>query len=74
MIVIVLLVIGGAAGGYFYITKAKNKKPTKNSGVDPDADYNEDDEDYLGTIPTDEEEDIDIPEIDDDEIEEDEEE
>lgn len=44
MIVIVLLVIGGAAGGYFYITKAKNKKPAKNSGVDPDADYNEDEE------------------------------
>ena len=38
------LVIGGAAGGYFYITKAKNKKPAKNSGVDPDADYNEDEE------------------------------
>ena len=44
MIVIVLLVLGGAAGGYFYITKAKNKKPAKNSGVDPDADYNEDEE------------------------------
>lgn len=27
-----------------YITKAKNKKPAKNSGVDPDADYNEDEE------------------------------
>lgn len=44
MIVIVLLVIGGAAGGYFYITKAKNKKPAKNSGVNPDIDYNEDEE------------------------------
>ena len=73
MIVIVLLVIGGAAGGYFYITKSKNKKSTKNSGVDPDADYNEDEEDYLGSIPEDED-DIEIPEIDDDEIEEDDEE
>ena len=73
MIVIVLLVIGGAAGGYFYITKAKNKKPARNSDVDPDADYNEDEEDYLGTIPMDEEEDIDIPEIYDEEIEEDDE-
>lgn len=50
------------------------KRDNIHSGVDPDAGYNEDDEDYLGTIPTDEEEDIDIPEIDDDEIEEDEEE
>ena len=71
MIVIVLLVIGGAAGGYFYITKAKNKKPAKNSDVDPDADYNEDEEDYLGSIPEDEDDDIEIPEIDgDDDIEE----
>ena len=66
MIVIVLLVIGGAAGGYFYITKAKNKKPAKNSGVDPDADYNEDEEDYLGSIPEDEDDDIEISEIDGD--------
>ena len=66
MFVIVLFVIGGAAGGYFYITKAKNKKPAKNSGVDPDADYNEDEEDYLGSIPEDEDDDIEIPEIDED--------
>ena len=26
------------------VVKAKNKKPAKNSGVDPDADYNEDEE------------------------------
>ena len=74
MFVIVLLVISGAAGGYFYITKAKNKKPAKNSGVDPDADYNEDEDDYLSSIPEDEDEDIEIPEIDDEEIEEDEDE
>lgn len=75
MFVIVLLVIGGAAGGYFYITKAKNKKPAKNSGVDPDADYNEDEDDYLSSIPEDEDEDIEIPEIDgDDDIEDEDEE
>lgn len=43
MFVIMLLAIGGAAGGYFYITKSKSKKPAK-SGVDPDMDYNEDEE------------------------------
>ena len=53
MIVIVLLVIGGAAGGYFFLTKAKNKKPV-NNGFDPDADYNEDEENYLDSIPDDE--------------------
>ena len=52
------------------VVKAKNKKPAKNSGVDPDADYNEDEEDYLGSIPEDEDDDIEIPEIDgDDDIE-----
>lgn len=66
MIVIVLLVIGGAAGGYFYITKAKNKKPAKYYGVDPDADYNEDEEDYLGSIPK-EEADYDVDDSEDDE-------
>ena len=70
MIVIVLLVLGGAAGGYFYITKAKNKKPAK-SDVDPDMDYNEDEDDYLSSIPTNEDDDMDIPEFDDDEVEED---
>ena len=70
MFVIVLLVIGGAAGGYFYITKSKNKKPAK-SDVDPDMDYNEDEDDYLSSIPTDEDDDMDIPEFDDDEVEED---
>lgn len=69
MFVIVLLVIGGAAGGYFYITKSKNKKPAK-SDVDPDMDYNEDEDDYLSSIPTDEDDDMDIPEFDDDEVEE----
>lgn len=65
MIVIVLLVIGGAAGGYFYITKSKKKKPV-NAGIDPDADYNEDDEDYLDSIPEEDDEDIELPDIDED--------
>ena len=62
--VIVLLVIGGAAGAYLYITKSKAKKPA-NTGVDPDADYNEDEEDYLSSIPEDDE-DYEIPDIDED--------
>lgn len=44
-------------------------KPAK-SGVDPDMDYNEDEDDYLSSIPTDEDDDMDIPEFDDDEVEE----
>ena len=68
--VIVLLVAGGAAGGYFYITKAKKKKPA-NSGIDPDADYNEDEEDYLDSIPEDDEDDdIEIADLDDEDDEE----
>lgn len=65
MIVVVLLVIGGATGGYFFLTKSKNKKPV-NNGFDPDADYNEDDEDYLGSIPE-EEADYDVDDSEDEE-------
>ena len=57
MFVIVLLVIGGAAGGYFFLTKSRNKKPV-NNGFDPDADYNEDEENYLDSIPDDEDDQI----------------
>lgn len=64
-VVVVLLVIGGAAGGYFFLTKSKNKKPV-NNGFDPDADYNEDDEDYLGSIPE-EEADYDVDDSEDEE-------
>lgn len=46
-LVIVLILVLGGAGGYFYFTKVKNKKPTATTVEDPDADYNEEEEDYL---------------------------
>jgi len=46
-LVIVLILALGGAGGYFYFTKVKNKKPTATTLEDPDADYNEEEEDYL---------------------------
>lgn len=65
MLVLVLVAGIGGIGGYFYITKAKKKKPV-NNGVDPDADYNEDEEDYLDSIPEEDEPEEDpIPETDD---------
>lgn len=71
MVVVVLLVIGGAAGGYFFLTKSKNKKPV-NNGFDPDADYNEDEENYLDSIPDDEDDIDDAEEESGDETEEEE--
>lgn len=70
-VVVVLLVIGGAAGGYFFLTKSKNKKPV-NNGFDPDADYNEDEENYLDSIPDDEDDIDDAEEENGDETEEEE--
>ena len=46
-LVIVLILALGGAGGYFYFTKVKNKKPTATNVEDPDADYNEDEDNYL---------------------------
>ena len=46
-LVIVLILALGGAGGYFYFTKVKNKKPTATTVEDPDADYNEEEDDYL---------------------------
>ncbi len=46
-LVIVLILALGGAGGYFYFTKVKNKKPQVDNGPDPDADYNEEEDDYL---------------------------
>lgn len=59
MLVLILVVIGGGAGAYFYFTKVKNKKPAK-SGVDPDADYYEGEEDYLENLSEEEFEDVEV--------------
>ncbi len=48
LVLVIILAIGGA-GVYIYFTKFKNKKPQVNN-VDPDADYNEDEEDYLDSL------------------------
>ncbi len=45
-LVIVLIVALGGGGAYLYFTKMKNKKPKQETTVDPDADYNEDEENY----------------------------
>ena len=52
--VLLLLGIGGAAG-YVYLTKVKGVKKSESEYTDPDADYNEDEEDYLASLPEDEE-------------------
>ena len=45
-----------------FLKKTKGKKPV-NNGVDPDLDYCEDDDDYLGSFPVDSEEDIEVDDI-----------
>jgi len=66
ILVIVLILALGGAGGYMYFKKSKDKKPA-NDGVDPDADYNEDEDDYLDSLPSDDEDDDeDIEDIDTD--------
>ena len=57
MALILLLAIGGA-GGYIYFTKIKTKKPAVTM-VDPDADYNEDEDEYLARLPDDLDEEFD---------------
>ena len=49
LVILVILALGGA-GGYFYFTKVKNKKPQSTPIDDPDADYDEDEEDYLAGL------------------------
>ena len=46
LVLVVIIGLGGA-GAYIYFTKVKNKKPKQESRVDPDADYNEDEENYI---------------------------
>ena len=71
----VLLIFGlGIAGGYVYFKKNKGKKNI-NNGIDPDLDYNEEEDDYLDSLPEDiDDEDLDEIEADegDDLIEDDE--
>lgn len=52
ILVVVLLLAAGGIGGYMFLKNKKGKKP-EHTGVDPDADYNEDEGDYLDSLPDD---------------------
>jgi len=53
-VLVVVLFIGlGGAGAYVYFTKIKGAKKPQNEYADPDADYNEDEENLLDNIPDD---------------------
>ena len=53
-ILVVVLFIGlGGAGAYVYFTKIKGAKKPQNEYTDPDADYNEDEDNLLDNIPDD---------------------
>ncbi|MCR5128042.1 MAG: DUF4366 domain-containing protein [Lachnospiraceae bacterium] len=54
---VVLLMLGGA-GGYVYFKKVKGSKKPQQEYVDPDADYAED-EDYLSSLPEEDDEEFD---------------
>ena len=64
ILLIVFVVLAGGGAGYVYFKKTKEKKPVS-QGVDPDADYSEDEEDYLDSISSEE---MEIPEETEDEI------
>lgn len=66
LVLVIILIVGGAAG-YMFFKKSKQVKP-KTGGPDPDADYDESDEDYLNSLPDDD--DIPEPEESDEEDEE----
>ena len=51
VLAVVLLIGLGGVGGYVYFTKIKGAKKTKNEYADPDADYNEDEDILLDSIP-----------------------
>lgn len=53
MSIVLVIGVGGIAGFLYF--KSKKKGPKKPSGPDPDADYREDEEDYLDTLLDDEE-------------------
>ena len=46
-LVFVVILGLGAGGAYIYFTKLKNKKPKQETTVDPDADYDETEENYM---------------------------
>lgn len=62
IIVFVIIAAVGGGVGFMYFKKEKTKKPV-NDNYDPDADYNEDEGDYLDSIPDDIEDDEDDFEI-----------
>ena len=53
VLVIVLFIGLGGAGAYVYFTKIKGAKKPQKEYADPDADYNEDEENLLDNIPDD---------------------
>jgi hypothetical protein len=61
-ILVIILVLAGVGAGFMFLKKTKGKKLV-NNGVDPDADYCEDDDDYLGSFPADSEDDIEVDDI-----------
>lgn len=61
-ILVIILVLAGVGAGFMFLKKMKGKKSV-DIGVDPDEDYCEDDDDYLGSFPVDSEEDIEVDSI-----------
>lgn len=53
VIAVILLLVLGGAGGYVYFTKFKGAKKPQNEYTDPDADYNEDEDNLLDSLPDD---------------------
>ena len=70
LLVVVLLIALGGGGAYVYFTKIKGAKKPQNEYTDPDADYNEDEDNLLDSIPDDVDEITgeDVPEPDYDDV------
>ena len=64
VVAILLLLVGGGYFGYKFLKETGQKKPS--SSPDPDADYSEDDEDYLSTLNGKEDTSLEDPEDEDD--------
>ena len=57
--IVILLLLGiGAGAGYYFYTKKKKQKP-RQEYIDPDADYDESEEDYLESLPKEPDDDMD---------------